>query len=189
MNFEEMLLFTVIALNVLLFGYIWFLNYRRKKEQKLWEDEVYELYDKVRKKLEQMEQVHMKKVSEEVNRVDENMQRRHNYLKKSYNDIADRLDIIEKMEKNVKDLYYQYEKSNAKLSELIALMPKSVKVDEKDQEVSETTVPILDEEVMEVVKLHQQGLTPDEIARQLGKAIPEVQLMLQIFSNSNNDSH
>lgn len=188
MGTEKLLLLIVIGLIILLFVYITYVDRNRKKEQELWEDEVYELYDKIRKRLDQMEQIHMKKVNEEISRIDENMQRRHNYLKKSFNDIADRLDIIEKMEKNVKDLYYQYEKSNTKLSELIALLPKSNKLEEQEQTEPDTTVPVLDEDVLQVIKLYQQGLSPEEIARQLGKAIPEIQLMIQIFANIANEN-
>lgn len=187
MSLEAILLSVVIVLLVLLFGYIWLLDRNRRKQQEQWEDEVYELFDKVRKKLEHMDEVHIKKITEEMNRVDDNMQRRHNYLKKSYNDIADRLDTIEKMEKGVKDLYYQYEKSNARLNEIVALLPKSAKGEDNSQDEAESNVTVLDEDVVKVLKLYEQGVSVEEIARQLGRAIPEIQLMIQIFANNLNE--
>lgn len=182
MNTEIWLLSAIIVILVLFVVY-WVLQERyRKRQQEQWENEVYDLYEKLLKKMDQLSSQLMQKMSEESNRLDENTQKRHNYLKKTYNDIADRLDLVEQTEKRTKDLYYQMERSHTRLSELAALMPKAQQATDKEQEAAPLT-PAMDEEVSKVLHYYRQGMTVEEIAQKLGRAIPEIQLTLHIFAD------
>lgn len=157
----------------------------RKRKQEMWEIEVYDLIEKLQKKIEHMSAQLSNKLSEELGRVDENTQKRHNYLKKSFNEIADRMDIVEQTEKGVKDLYYQNERTYSKLTELVALMPKSIVPSDQDNDSSDQS-PAMDEEVSKIIQLYNQGMRVEEIAQKLGRAIPEIQLTLHIFADKTN---
>ncbi len=182
MNIEVWLLSFIIVIIAVLGIYLFAQDRERKRRQEHWENEVYELYEKLQKKIDHMTSQLLQKQSDEINRLDENTQKRHNYLKKSYNDIADRLDIVEQTEKRTKDLYQQMERNYTKLNELIALMPRSSQLTDKEKGNTPSTPP-MDEEVMSVLQYYQQGMTVEEIAQKLGRAIPEIQLTLHIFAD------
>lgn len=185
MSIEFWLLIGIIT--IIIFAVIAFVWYEReqRRKQELWEIELYDLIAKVQKKVDQLTGQISYKITEEFSRVDENTQKRHNYLKKSFNEIADRLDILEQTEKGVKDLYYQFERSYSKLTDILGLMPKSIQPAQQEEQPSTANpfVPVMDEEVSKMLQLYSQGMSAEQIAQNLGKAIPEVQLALHLFTS------
>lgn len=152
-----------------------------KRRQEQWENDVYDLHDKLLKRLDHISSQVVQTIDEENNRLDENMQKRHHYLKKSFNDIADRLDMIEQLDKRTKDLHIQTDRTNQLIHELIAYMPKSSLASKEEMEENHTPLP-MDEDVAKVIHYYQQGVSVEQIAQQMGRAIPEIQLILHIFA-------
>jgi uncharacterized protein YoxC len=166
---------------ILIFGliYLLFLIKGQKKRVEEWEEQVFDLYEKLKKQVERTTS-HLIELHEVVNKVDENGQKRHNHLKKSFNEIADRMDILEETNKKVKDIYFQLERYNNKLDELKAYIPKADSVRTSPNPIQSKP---LNPEVQEVLDLHQQGFTPESIARKLGRAVSEIEMVLHIFQN------
>lgn len=182
MSIEIGLLIVIILALIGLVTYMIVLERERKRRQDLWEIEVYDLIDKGLKKLDLLQGQVSKTLVEELVRVDENMQKRHNYLKKSYNDLADRIDVVEQTNKGVKDLYYQFERIHSVVNEVVALMPKTPASADEQENEPDTQVQVLDEDVAMVLQMYRQGMAVEDIAQALSKAVPEIQLTLHIFS-------
>lgn len=191
MSMEIWLLIGIAGILVFMIVFYIINDREKQRRQEQWEHEVHVQYDRLQHKIDLLNTQFLNKLNEDIERLDENTQKRHNYLKKSFNDIADRLDLVEQIDKRNKDLYYQLERLHTTFGELIALMPKSVQPTNDHLESTSKNTPAnknitpepVDEEVQKVLQYHRQGMSVEEIAQKLGRAIPEVQLALHIFTS------
>lgn len=191
MSMEIWLLIGIAGILVFMIVFYIINDREKQRRQEQWEHEVHVQYDRLQHKIDLLNTQLLNKLNEDIERLDENTQKRHNYLKKSFNDIADRLDLVEQIDKRNKDLYYQLERLHTTFGELIALMPKSVQPTNDHLESTSKNTPAnknitpepVDEEVQKVLQYHRQGMSVEEIAQKLGRAIPEVQLALHIFTS------
>jgi len=154
----------LIILNFIILLLIILIERARRRRQEEWENQVYNIFEKAIHRMEQTSSLLSTKISDEVKRIDENAQKRHNYLKKSYNDIADQLDLASQIDKRLRDIQHQLDRYILKNT------------------TEQPPLPQLDPEVQAVLDLNRLGVPDEEIAKKLGKAIPEVRLILHLFA-------
>ncbi|CCQ93300.1 hypothetical protein CULT_130045 [[Clostridium] ultunense Esp] len=171
-----LLIVNIILILLLLFT---FRNIHKRMEE--WEGLILEQHEKLTRWIERLMEEKEKKELLVQEKAEERAQKRYHYVKKGLNDILDALDklhqkgsfILEAKGREVKPVHTESAPNEERRDPSFAV--QEIRREEWEEK-GEAKVP-------EILSLYHQGESPFAIAKKLQIPIPQVELVLQIFTN------